>query len=82
MIWENTLVGTENTRRKACNMMHNGRWHECICKFCATQEKPLFGNNFPIKKDRPGKEFLRKKGTNFPGNRQGPSKFVKRKKLQ
>ncbi|KAL8543447.1 hypothetical protein ACS0TY_004112 [Phlomoides rotata] len=25
MIWENMLIGTESTRRKACNMMHNGR---------------------------------------------------------
>ncbi|KAL8510843.1 hypothetical protein ACS0TY_017598 [Phlomoides rotata] len=26
MIWENKLIGTENTRRKTCNMMHVGRW--------------------------------------------------------
>ncbi|KAL8518456.1 hypothetical protein ACS0TY_009726 [Phlomoides rotata] len=52
-------------------MMHIERWHERICQFCATQEKPLFGNNFPVKRDRPGKEFW-KKGINFPGNRQGP----------
>ncbi|KAL8483689.1 hypothetical protein ACS0TY_026391 [Phlomoides rotata] len=45
MIWENMLIGTENTRRKTCNMMHVGRWHEHICKFCATQEKSLFGRN-------------------------------------
>ncbi|KAL8470089.1 hypothetical protein ACS0TY_032817 [Phlomoides rotata] len=72
MIWENRLVGTKSTRRKACNMMHNGRWHERICKFCATQEKLLFENNFPVKKDQPRKEFRRNKWTNFPGNRQGP----------
>ncbi|KAL8547520.1 hypothetical protein ACS0TY_007019 [Phlomoides rotata] len=71
MIWENKLIGTENTRRKACNMMHVERWHERICQFCATQEKPLFGRNFSVKRDRPGKE-LRKKGMNFLGNRQGP----------
>ncbi|KAL8468966.1 hypothetical protein ACS0TY_031971 [Phlomoides rotata] len=28
MIWENRLIRPESTRRKACNMMHNGRWHE------------------------------------------------------
>ncbi|KAL8498891.1 hypothetical protein ACS0TY_022019 [Phlomoides rotata] len=55
MIWENKLIGTENTRRKACNMMHVERWHERICQFCATQEKPLFGRNFLVKRDRPGK---------------------------
>ncbi|KAL8554375.1 hypothetical protein ACS0TY_002526 [Phlomoides rotata] len=55
MIWENKLIGTENTRRKACNMMHVERWHERICQFCATQEKPLFGRNFPVKRDRSGK---------------------------
>ncbi|KAL8524137.1 hypothetical protein ACS0TY_013920 [Phlomoides rotata] len=71
MIWENKLIGTENTRRKACNMMHVERWHERICQLCATQEKPLFGRNFPVKRDRPRKE-LRKKGMNFSGNRQGP----------
>ncbi|KAL8546810.1 hypothetical protein ACS0TY_006502 [Phlomoides rotata] len=54
-IWENKIIGIENTRRKACNMMHNGRWHECICSFCATQEKSLFGKNFLVKRDRPGK---------------------------
>ncbi|KAL8549461.1 hypothetical protein ACS0TY_008339 [Phlomoides rotata] len=68
MIWENKLIGTENTRCKTCNMMHVERWHERICQFCATQEKPLFGRNFLVKRDRPGKE-LRKKGTNFPGNK-------------
>ncbi|KAL8515304.1 hypothetical protein ACS0TY_014139 [Phlomoides rotata] len=52
MIWENKLIGTESTRRKACNMMHVERWHERICQFCATQEKPLFGRNFPVKRDR------------------------------
>ncbi|KAL8480465.1 hypothetical protein ACS0TY_027121 [Phlomoides rotata] len=72
MIWENMLIGTESTRRKACNMMYNGRWHKRIYNFCATQEKMLFGNNFLVKKDRPRKEFRRKKGTNFPWNRQGP----------
>ncbi|KAL8497262.1 hypothetical protein ACS0TY_020808 [Phlomoides rotata] len=46
MIWENRLFETKSTRRKACNLMHNGRWHERICKSCATQEKPLFGKNF------------------------------------
>ncbi|KAL8528816.1 hypothetical protein ACS0TY_006317 [Phlomoides rotata] len=51
MIWKNRLIGIENTRRKACNMMHVGRWHKHICKFYATQEKSLFGRNFPIKKD-------------------------------
>ncbi|KAL8498662.1 hypothetical protein ACS0TY_021849 [Phlomoides rotata] len=56
MIWENKLIGTENTRRKACNMMHVEKWHERICQFCATQEKPLFGRNFPVKRDRPGKK--------------------------
>ncbi|KAL8457520.1 hypothetical protein ACS0TY_035400 [Phlomoides rotata] len=55
MILENKLIGTENTRRKACNMMHVERWHDRICQFCATQEKPLFGRNFPVKRDRPGK---------------------------
>ncbi|KAL8492440.1 hypothetical protein ACS0TY_023863 [Phlomoides rotata] len=30
MIWENKLIRTENTRRKACNMMHIERWHEHI----------------------------------------------------
>ncbi|KAL8542916.1 hypothetical protein ACS0TY_003696 [Phlomoides rotata] len=54
-IWENKIIGTKNTKRKACNMMHNGRWHERICSFCATQERPLFGKNFSVKKDRPGK---------------------------
>ncbi|KAL8552060.1 hypothetical protein ACS0TY_000938 [Phlomoides rotata] len=49
MIWENKLIGMENTQRKACNMMHVERWHERICQFCATQEKPLFGRNFLIK---------------------------------
>ncbi|KAL8513336.1 hypothetical protein ACS0TY_019515 [Phlomoides rotata] len=72
MIWENKLIGTESTRRKTCNMMHNGRWHERVCNFCATQEKPLFGNNSPVKRDRPGKEFRNKKGTNLQGNRQSP----------
>ncbi|KAL8479001.1 hypothetical protein ACS0TY_030772 [Phlomoides rotata] len=43
---ENKLIGTENTRLKTCNMMHVERWHERICQFCATQEKPLFGRNF------------------------------------
>ncbi|KAL8456661.1 hypothetical protein ACS0TY_033925 [Phlomoides rotata] len=62
MIWENKLIGTENTRRKTCNMMHVERWHEHICQFYATQEKPLFGRNFPVKRDRPGKEFRKKKG--------------------
>ncbi|KAL8512554.1 hypothetical protein ACS0TY_018875 [Phlomoides rotata] len=33
MIWENKLIRTKNTRRKACNMMHVERWHEQICKF-------------------------------------------------
>ncbi|KAL8548041.1 hypothetical protein ACS0TY_007373 [Phlomoides rotata] len=42
MIWENKLIEMENTRQKACNMMHVERWHEHIYKFCATQEKPLF----------------------------------------
>ncbi|KAL8503268.1 hypothetical protein ACS0TY_022126 [Phlomoides rotata] len=55
MIWENKLIGTENTRRKACNMMHVRRWHEQICKFCVTQEKPMFRRNFLVKKDRAGK---------------------------
>ncbi|KAL8540189.1 hypothetical protein ACS0TY_001679 [Phlomoides rotata] len=32
MIWENKLIGTENTWRKTCNMMHVERWHEQICK--------------------------------------------------
>ncbi|KAL8528251.1 hypothetical protein ACS0TY_005887 [Phlomoides rotata] len=36
MIWENKLIGTENTQRKTCNMMHVERWHERICQFCAT----------------------------------------------
>ncbi|KAL8533581.1 hypothetical protein ACS0TY_009835 [Phlomoides rotata] len=71
MIWESKLIRTENTRRKACNMMHVGRWHEHICKFCATQEKPLFRRNFPVKKDRPEKEYRRKKRTFFSENRQG-----------
>ncbi|KAL8474375.1 hypothetical protein ACS0TY_031007 [Phlomoides rotata] len=69
MIWENRLIGIESTRRNACNMMHNGRWHKRICKSCATQEKHLFGKNFPIKKDRPGKEFRRKKRTSFSEDR-------------
>ncbi|KAL8501623.1 hypothetical protein ACS0TY_020946 [Phlomoides rotata] len=69
MIWENKLIGTENTRQKTCNMMHVERWHECICQLCAAQEKPLFRRNFPIKKDRPGKEFWRKKWTDFLGKR-------------
>ncbi|KAL8527561.1 hypothetical protein ACS0TY_005426 [Phlomoides rotata] len=56
MIWDNKLIGMENTRRKACNMMHVERWHERICQFCATQEKPLFGRNFPVKRNRPGKK--------------------------
>ncbi|KAL8537029.1 hypothetical protein ACS0TY_012279 [Phlomoides rotata] len=64
MIWENRLIGTKSTQRKVCNMMHNGRWHERICKFHATQEKPLFGKNFRVRKDQPGKEFQRKKRTN------------------
>ncbi|KAL8506376.1 hypothetical protein ACS0TY_017307 [Phlomoides rotata] len=64
MILENKLIGTENTQRKTCNMMHVERWHKCICQFCATQEKPLFGMNFPIKKDRPKRESRRKKRTN------------------
>ncbi|KAL8486004.1 hypothetical protein ACS0TY_028058 [Phlomoides rotata] len=71
MIWENKLIGTKNTRRKTCNMMHVERWHERIYQFWATQEKPLFGRNFTVKRDRPGKEF-RKKGANFPGNKQDP----------
>ncbi|KAL8519617.1 hypothetical protein ACS0TY_010520 [Phlomoides rotata] len=71
MIWENRLMGTENTRRKACNMMHVGRWHKHICKFYATQKKPLFGRHFLVKKDRPKKEFRRKKMTSFSKNRQG-----------
>ncbi|KAL8473129.1 hypothetical protein ACS0TY_030096 [Phlomoides rotata] len=45
MIWKNKMTGTENTRRKACNMMHVGRCHEQICKFCATHEKLLFERN-------------------------------------
>ncbi|KAL8473554.1 hypothetical protein ACS0TY_030399 [Phlomoides rotata] len=57
MIWKNRLIGTENIRRKTCNMMHVERYHEHICQLCATQEKPLFGRNFPIKNDRPEKEF-------------------------
>ncbi|KAL8503566.1 hypothetical protein ACS0TY_022341 [Phlomoides rotata] len=57
MIWDNRLIRMESTRRKACNMMYNGRWHECIYNFRATQEKPLFGNNFLVKNDRPWKEF-------------------------
>ncbi|KAL8556335.1 hypothetical protein ACS0TY_003955 [Phlomoides rotata] len=72
MIWENKLIGTENTRRKACNMMHVGRWHEHICKFCATQEKPLFRKNFPVKKDRAGKNDKGKKRTRFSKDRQDP----------
>ncbi|KAL8547757.1 hypothetical protein ACS0TY_007186 [Phlomoides rotata] len=55
MIWEIRLIGTESTRRKTCNMMHNGRCHEHFCKFRATQEKQLFGKNFPVKKDQLGK---------------------------
>ncbi|KAL8456861.1 hypothetical protein ACS0TY_034915 [Phlomoides rotata] len=51
-IWENKLIGIENTRRKVCNMMQNGRWHERICIFCATQEKPLFGKKFPVQTRR------------------------------
>ncbi|KAL8463812.1 hypothetical protein ACS0TY_033671 [Phlomoides rotata] len=70
--YENSLIGTESTRRKTCNIMHNGRWHERVCNFCATQKKPLFGNNFPVKRDRPGKELWKKKGTNFQGNKQSP----------
>ncbi|KAL8481693.1 hypothetical protein ACS0TY_028001 [Phlomoides rotata] len=69
MLEQKRLTGTENPQRKTCNMMHNGRWHEQICKFCATQEKPLFGKNFQIKKDRTEKEFRRKKRKSFPGNR-------------
>ncbi|KAL8538949.1 hypothetical protein ACS0TY_000808 [Phlomoides rotata] len=80
MIWENKLIGTESTRRKACNRMHNGRWHERICNFCATQEKPLFRNNFSVKKDRPGKEFRR--NDKFFREQTGHAKFVKRRKLQ
>ncbi|KAL8549402.1 hypothetical protein ACS0TY_008293 [Phlomoides rotata] len=56
-------------------MMHVERWHEHICQFCATQEKSLFGRNFPIKRDRPGKEF-RKKGTNFLRNRRMKQKYT------
>ncbi|KAL8465103.1 hypothetical protein ACS0TY_034559 [Phlomoides rotata] len=80
MIWENMLIGTESTQRKTCNMMHNGRWHERICNFCATQEKSLFGNNFLVKNDRQGMEFRRKTGTNFPGTDK-PLRICKKKKI-
>ncbi|KAL8515756.1 hypothetical protein ACS0TY_014443 [Phlomoides rotata] len=66
------MIRTENTRRKTCNMMHVGRWHEQICKFCATQEKPLFERNFSVKKDRAGKNDRGKKRTNFSKDRQDP----------
>ncbi|KAL8497269.1 hypothetical protein ACS0TY_020815 [Phlomoides rotata] len=72
MIWENKLIGRENTRRKACTMMHVGRWHEHICKFYATHEKPLFGRNFSVKKDRAGKNDREKKRTSFSKDRQDP----------
>ncbi|KAL8530545.1 hypothetical protein ACS0TY_007544 [Phlomoides rotata] len=75
MIWKNRLIGTENTQRKACNMMHVGRWHRHICKFCATQEKSLFRRNFPVKKDRAGKNDREKKRTSFPKDRQDLKKL-------
>ncbi|KAL8539747.1 hypothetical protein ACS0TY_001384 [Phlomoides rotata] len=75
MIWENKLIGIENTRRKTCNMMHVERWYEQICKFCATHEKLLFGRNFPVKKDRAGKNDRGKKRTSFSNDRQDPNFF-------
>ncbi|KAL8520515.1 hypothetical protein ACS0TY_011151 [Phlomoides rotata] len=70
MIWENKLIGIENTQRKACNIMHVERWHKQICKFCATQEKPLFERNFRVKEDRPGRNDRQKKRTSTTAYRQ------------
>ncbi|KAL8543195.1 hypothetical protein ACS0TY_003920 [Phlomoides rotata] len=76
MIWENKLIGTENTRRNTCNMMHVERWHDHICIFCATQEKPLFGRNFPVMRDQAGKDDTKEEDKSH----RKPTRFFVNKK--
>ncbi|KAL8489901.1 hypothetical protein ACS0TY_025696 [Phlomoides rotata] len=70
MIWENWLVGS--TRRKACNMMHNGsRTYMQI--MCHTREavvrKQLFGKKRSTREGIPEEE-----SDKFFGEQTGPSK--------
>ncbi|KAL8465894.1 hypothetical protein ACS0TY_035126 [Phlomoides rotata] len=45
-------------------VQYDAQWKmtQMYLQFCATQEKPLFGNNFPVKKDHPGRNFGGRKG--------------------
>ncbi|KAL8503527.1 hypothetical protein ACS0TY_022311 [Phlomoides rotata] len=80
MIWANRLIGTKNTRHKACNMMYVERWHRHICQYCATQEKSLLERIFLKKRIDQKKNSEERKGQVFRGTNRA-LKICKKKKI-
>ncbi|KAL0324774.1 UNVERIFIED_CONTAM: hypothetical protein Sradi_5046700 [Sesamum radiatum] len=69
LIWENKLPATEDTRMKACNMMHVGQWHNHVCPCCEKQEKPLFGTKIRVTQKKPEPNPDKGKRKNFYKNK-------------